>query len=88
MIDEAIRAALRETLRAELPAAVAEALEGQAGQGSKLLTRVQLAQALGVSPRTLDALRGEGLPTIWVSEAPRFDFVDVRAWLKTRGGPA
>lgn len=51
-----------------------------------LLDRNQLARELSVSQATIDRLRREGLPTIWLFDAPRFELVAVLAWLKSGRG--
>jgi hypothetical protein len=42
------------------------------------------ARWLGVSLGTLDKLRRDGLPTLWVADSPRFERSATREWLKTR----
>jgi hypothetical protein len=51
-----------------------------------LLDRKGLAKALRVSVPTVDRLRREGLPTIYItSEAPRWRLEDAIGWLRERG---
>ena len=50
-----------------------------------LLDRRGLAQFLGVSLPTVDKLRGEGCPTLWVVDSPRFEREAVLEWLRSRG---
>jgi hypothetical protein len=85
MIEEAIAQQVRAALREELPAALAEALDGAKPAGPKLETREGCARALSISTRSLDTLRTQGLPTIMVLESPRFDLPEVLAWLRERG---
>ena len=50
-----------------------------------LLDRQSLAKRLNISIPTVDRLRGEGMPTIWVtSEAPRFELDRCLEWLRSR----
>lgn len=50
-----------------------------------LLDRRGLAAALGCGLDTIDKLRREGLPTLVVGEAPRFELAAVLSWLRSRG---
>jgi hypothetical protein len=50
----------------------------------RLLTKVQLAQALSLSPRTIEGLMKRGLPHIKLSRAVRFILDDVIRFLKSR----
>lgn len=84
MIEGAIQAAVRAALVSELPAALAEALS-ETKPVPGLATREQCAQHLGISMRSLDTLRGRGLPTVMVLDSPRFDLVEVVTWLRDRG---
>jgi hypothetical protein len=54
------------------------------GGEPRLDDRVEHARWLGVSLGTLDKLRRDGLPTMWVADAPRFERGATREWLKTR----
>jgi hypothetical protein len=67
--------------------AVEEALDAHDGKPA-LLTRESLAQALSCSPGHVDNLRKQGLPTIWLRDAPRFDLVAVLDWLRTENAHA
>jgi excisionase family DNA binding protein len=50
------------------------------------MTKAEVAEVLGVSPRTVDRLRAQGLlPTARVLGAVRFRPADVRAVLGTKG---
>jgi hypothetical protein len=49
-----------------------------------LLDRSELAHAIGVSTRTLDRLRREGLPELTVGDVPRWRLEAVLAWLEAR----
>ncbi len=71
----------------ELERLVRTAVEDVVGERPSqpaLLDRAGLAQALGVSTRSLDTLRHEGLPELRVGDAPRFDLPEVLAWLRSR----
>jgi hypothetical protein len=48
----------------------------------QLLTRLDLARFLQVTTRTVDNLRGRGMPTIMVGTSPRFDKAAVSGWLR------
>jgi hypothetical protein len=85
MIESAIQSAVREALQRELPSALADALEGSKPQQLQLATREQCAKALNISTRSLDTLRGKGLPTVMVLDSPRFDIGECVAWLRARG---
>src|SRR5687768_13077140 len=63
--------------------AVAEALaDASAGPAPALLDRAGLARSLCCCESTVDTLRRNGLPTIFVGKAPRFVLADVLHWLK------
>ncbi len=54
-----------------------------------LLTEVETAQVLGVSPRTVWGLADSGeLPTVRVGRAKRYDRRDIEAWIQRRKGEA
>lgn len=63
------------------------AAELQASSSSPLLLdRTGMARALSCSVKTLDRLRAEPMfPEVPMVDSPRFDPVDVVAWLKARG---
>jgi len=52
--------------------------------GPRLEDRAGLARSLKTSLATVDRLRTQGLPTVWLCDAPRFDVAEVVAWLKER----
>jgi|GEM_PF-2629562 predicted DNA-binding transcriptional regulator AlpA len=52
-----------------------------------LLSRRELAAALGVSPASLDRLTRQGMPRLMVGATPRYDLAAVREWLASRGAP-
>ena len=68
-------------LRAVVREAVQEALGGSPEPKPVLLDRAGLARALCVSIPTVDRLRREGLPTVMVCQAPRFQIETVLGWL-------
>ena len=47
----------------------------------RLLDRARCAEALSCSPATVDRLRKEGMPCLYVGESPRFVFEDCVRWL-------
>ncbi len=50
--------------------------------GGKLLTKAEVAEFLGVTPRTIENLTRRGLPFYRIgNRRNRFDPVSVRAWL-------
>jgi len=49
----------------------------------ELMTRETLALKLKVDPRTIYNLQKKGLPVVWVGDLPRYDYKEVRKWLKT-----
>jgi hypothetical protein len=52
-----------------------------------LLRADELSHELGVSERTIDRLRNDGMPTVWVAQSPRFCLPAVLSWLESRGQP-
>ena len=50
----------------------------------KLASRDECSQYLGISARTLDTLRKQGLPVVMVLESPQFDLSDVRRCARRR----
>lgn len=85
MIETAIQVAVREALQRELPGALAEALDANKSSLPQLATREQCAKALNISTRSLDTLRSQGLPVVWVLDSPRFDVAEVVTWLREKG---
>lgn len=49
-----------------------------------LLTAEDVAQLLRCSTRHVRRLRKDGLPVVWLGEAPRFERDAVLAWLRRR----
>jgi len=49
-----------------------------------LLDRQRMARALDVSLPTLDRLRREGLPAVFIGDSPRFEIEAALAWLRNR----
>jgi hypothetical protein len=75
----------------EFVAAVADRVfERLAGAGAgtgtvaALLDRRGIAEALSVGIDTVDKLRAQGLPTLWVIESPRFELAACLDWLRGR----
>lgn len=54
------------------------------GNASRLLTKRELAELLGVAPGSLDRWSRVGLPFELVGERRRYDAARVRAWLASR----
>jgi len=50
-----------------------------------LLDRAGLARALGVGTTTVDRLRRDGCPVVWLGDSPRFELAACLAWLRARG---
>jgi len=50
----------------------------------RLFTKVELAEVLSLSPRTIEGLMKQGLPHIKLKRAARFDVDDVMRFLKSR----
>ena len=48
----------------------------------RLLTRLELAEATGISGSFIDKLRRQGLPVIKTGRCARFDLEDCIQWLK------
>lgn len=70
-----------DDLKALVTEAVADALAAH-DRRPALLDRTQLAHALSCSPSHVDVLRKQGLPTVFVGTARRFDLAAVLAWLQ------
>jgi hypothetical protein len=70
-------------LRAVVREAVQEALGESPEPKAVLLDRAGIARALCVSLPTVDRLRRDGMPTVWVCMAPRFELPLVLEWLRT-----
>lgn len=49
-----------------------------------LIDQSGLARELGVSTRTVFAMRQQGLPVVMVCDSPRFELPEVLAWLRSR----
>ena len=75
VMGDVVRDAVREALSTTAPAT---------SSTPTLLTRAQLAAALGVCQRSVSLLVAEGMPCLRVGEARRFDLGRVMAWLETR----
>lgn len=82
-IDAHLRALIGDALREVLPEVIGSVVPS--ADRPALLTRKQAARALQVHPATLDRLRAQGLPTVMVCDSPRFELVEVLAWLKEQG---
>jgi hypothetical protein len=63
---------------------VVERLNKRETSAPALLDRRGLAEALNVGVDTVDKLRAQGLPTVWVIESPRFELVACLEWLRGR----
>lgn len=74
---------LQAMIRQAVDAALAE--HSEAAQAPLLVSRQEMARALGVGVDTLDKLRREGMPEILVGDMPRFHSATVLAWLQSRG---
>jgi excisionase family DNA binding protein len=69
----------REAIREELASLLGSL-------AAPLLSLDETAQLCGCSTRQIRRLRLEGLPTVMVGEAPRFERDAVLAWLRARAG--
>lgn len=67
---------------------VAEILRAQPAPPRPLLSAEQLAVALGVSRDMITKLSRAGLPVVRIVRSARYDFDEVKLWLKTRSTPA
>jgi hypothetical protein len=83
---DAIVEQLAARVAADVESRVSELIAGalESGRPPRLLDRRGLAEALGCGVDTVDKLRKDGLPTVWVVDSPRFDFAECLAWLKAR----
>jgi hypothetical protein len=54
-------------------------------QAPALLDRRGIAMALNCGLDTIDKLRAEGMPSLRVGDAPRFELEAVLRWLRERG---
>lgn len=86
LVLEALRS---PEVRDELASIVAEAIPapGRETAPPRLVDRRTCAEALGISLAALDRLRAEGMPSVRIGDAPRFDVQRVIAWLGSRGEP-
>lgn len=73
----------REQLSALVSAAVTEALSAHS-TGPLLVDKQAMAQKLGCSAAHIDQLRKQGLPTILVGQAVRFEPSRVLEWLRAQ----
>jgi hypothetical protein len=69
---------LAELVRAAVQSVLAEQREDAA---PALLDRNGIARALGVGTSTVDRLRRDGLPCVFIGESPRFLSDECLAWL-------
>lgn len=65
--------------------AALEAAAGVAEPAMALLDRAGLARALDVGISTVDRLRREGMPALWLGDAPRLELAGCLKWLRARG---
>lgn len=75
----------RAELRLLVQDALLEVMDAK-DTGPALLDRRGIAAKLDVGVDTVDKLRKQGMPSVVVGDAPRFDLVEVLVWLKSRGG--
>lgn len=61
--------------------AVGEANTGAREPGSRLNDRVELAERMSCSPATVDKMRRDGMPCLYVGDSPRFVFEDCVRWM-------
>lgn len=70
----------------EMEKLVEGAVKKALAQSGGLVDKQELAQKLGCSPKHVDFLRGQGLPTVHVSpKVVRFELARVIEWLAARG---
>lgn len=73
----------REELEQLITAAVEKALaEQREDVAPALLDRATIARRLGIGTSTVDRLRREGMPVVWIGESPRFEADACVAWLR------
>lgn len=86
MSDVRIITVTEEALATLVKQAVGQALSEHQGGETKpvLLDRERLAAALGCTASHVDTLRREGLPVVWLGQAPRFELQAVLDWLRGR----
>ena len=53
--------------------------------GTRLLTKEELAKKIGKSKSTIDRLDREGAPHVFVGDTKRYDLEKYRSWLVARG---
>jgi hypothetical protein len=71
-----------EQLAALVRGAVQAALAEQSDSAAPvLLDRAGIAQRLGVGTSTVDRLRRDGLPCVFIGDSPRFLLAECVAWL-------
>lgn len=83
MSAPAVIVTTREELEQFITAAVEKALaEQREDVTAALLDRASIARRLGVGTSTVDRLRREGMPVIWIGDSPRFEADACVAWLR------
>jgi hypothetical protein len=75
---EALAELVRDAISEALTSTPAEALPA-------LLDRNGLARMLSVGIGTVDRLRREGCPVMWLGDSPRFELAACIEWLRLRG---
>lgn len=72
---------LAELVRGAVETALAEQRQEVA---PVLLDRAGVAQRLGVGTTTVDRLRREGMPCVFIGDSPRFDLAECVDWIRRR----
>ncbi len=80
-IEGAIAAAVLDALRPELDE-LRGAIHQAPAERPALLTAGELAAQLRVSRSTVARMRADGCPIVRVIDSPRYDLVEVIAWLR------
>jgi hypothetical protein len=78
------REALAELVRDAISEALASA---PVERPPALLDRNGLARMLSIGIGTVDRLRREGCPVVWLGDSPRFELAPCIEWLRARGQP-
>jgi hypothetical protein len=73
-----------EELESLVREAVTGALAESATDAPALLDRESLARSLGCTTSHVDTLRKQGMPVVWLGQAPRFELSAVLEWLRGR----
>jgi hypothetical protein len=73
-LAELVKRAVQDALAEHQPSAPAPALFDRTG----------IAQRLGLGTTTVDRLRRDGMPCVFIGDSPRFELAECLAWIRGR----